>query len=292
MLNQTPPFGGLQRLFESDPLLSLSAAGFPDAVQADLTDARPAFWGTHEAREFARLANRNAPELERYDARASASTMVEFPPGLSCPDAALDRSPACIAPPSTGARARRGCGTGLRAARYYMTAQTECGHLCPITMTNASLAALRHAPDLLGEWAPRHPVAQLRPQLPPGRGQARRHARHGHDGEAGRHRRARQHHARRTPATAANTASPGTNGSCRRRCPMRSWCWRRPSEGLTCFLMPRILPDGTGNGIPLAAAEGQARQPLQRLVRGRVRRRERLSGSAMRAGASAPSSTW
>jgi len=34
-----------------------------------------------------------------------------------------------------------------------MSAQTENGHLCPITMTNASLAALGHAPDLLDFWS-------------------------------------------------------------------------------------------------------------------------------------------
>ena len=43
--------------------------------------------------------------------------------------------------------------------------------------------------------------------------------------------------------------------------------------GLSCFLLPRVLPDGTRNAIPHPAAQGQARQPLQRVQRGRVRRR-------------------
>src|SRR5690606_4094223 len=43
----------------------------------------------------------------------------------------------------------------MRAARFYMTAQLECGHLCPITMTSASLAALMSAPQLFRDLAPR-----------------------------------------------------------------------------------------------------------------------------------------
>ena len=48
--------------------------------------------------------------------------------------------------------------------------------------------------------------------------------------------------------------------------------------GLSCFLVPRVLPDGTPQRVLPAAAEGQARQQVQRLERGRVRRRARLAG--------------
>ena len=41
-----------------------------------------------------------------------------------------------------------------RAIRYVMTAGSECGHLCPVTMTNASVAALMAAPDVLKQWLP------------------------------------------------------------------------------------------------------------------------------------------
>src|SRR5690606_20248854 len=42
-----------------------------------------------------------------------------------------------------------------RAARFYMMAQLECGHLCPVTMTSASLGALMANQKLFAEWAPR-----------------------------------------------------------------------------------------------------------------------------------------
>src|SRR5690606_21051849 len=41
-----------------------------------------------------------------------------------------------------------------RAARFYLTAQLEAGHLCPLTMTNASLAALMASPELYEKWSP------------------------------------------------------------------------------------------------------------------------------------------
>ena len=191
VVNQSPPYGGVN-LFEADPLVNSAASGFPDSVRQELSELG-AFWGTHEAREFARLANRYTPELERYNAQGERIDQVTFHPGLPRADAALD---ACR-PALLLLRPRRGrggaCGTGRARVRLYMTAQTECGHLCPMTMTNASLATLKHAPELLEHLGAAHPVAQLRPQFPPGRGEARRHDRHGHDGEAGRHRRARQH---------------------------------------------------------------------------------------------------
>ena len=34
----------------------------------------------------------------------------------------------------------------IRAARFYMAAQVETGHLCPITMTRAAVAALAVEP--------------------------------------------------------------------------------------------------------------------------------------------------
>ncbi len=53
--------------------------------------------------------------------------------------------------------------------------------------------------------------------------------------------------------------------------------------GISCFLMPRFTPDGERNRIQHPAAQGQARQPLERLERGRVPRR---LGAARRRGGS------
>jgi putative acyl-CoA dehydrogenase len=247
VLNQSPPYGGIN-LFESDPLLNLAASGFPDGVRQELTELG-AFWGTHEAREFARLANRNAPELERYDARGQRVDQVVFHPayhalmrrsmlaGLHC--SAFDRGE-----DEAGMRHR------ARAARVYMTAQTECGHLCPMTMTNASLAVLKYAPDLLGVWAPRllsrtydrnfRPVADKR-SATIGMGMTEKQG--GTD-------------------VRANTTRAEAGEGGEYRLTGHKWFMSAPmsdaflvlaqaESGLTCFLMPRFLPDGSVNAIRL-----------------------------------------
>jgi len=42
-----------------------------------------------------------------------------------------------------------------RAARYYMQAQVEAGHGCPITMTFAATPSLAKEPDLARHWLPK-----------------------------------------------------------------------------------------------------------------------------------------
>jgi putative acyl-CoA dehydrogenase len=247
ILNQSPPYGGIN-LFESDPLLGLATSGFPDDVRRDLADLG-GFWGTREAREFARLANRYIPELERYDSRGARVDQVTFHPAYH---ALMRRSMLAGLHCSTFDRAEEEAGLRhrARAARLYMTAQTECGHLCPMTMTNASLATLRHAPDLLSIWAPRilsrtydrnfRPIDEKR-GVTVGMGMTEKQG--GTD-------------------VRANTtrADPGEGGTY--TLTGHKWFMSAPMSdaflllaqaeaGLTCFLMPRFLPDGSVNAIRL-----------------------------------------
>lgn len=247
VLNQSPPYGGLN-LFEADPLVNAAAAGFSDVVRQDLSELG-AFWGTHEAREFARLANRYTPELERYSAKGERVDQVTYHPayhalmrrsmlaGLHC--SSFDRGEE-----ESGMRHR------ARAIRLYMTAQTECGHLCPMTMTNASLAPLKHAPDLLTTWAPLilsrsydrnfRPAAEKR-GVTLGMGMTEKQG--GTD-------------------VRANTTRAEPDGESLYRITGHKWFFSAPmsdaflvlaqaGDGLTCFLMPRILPDGSVNSIRL-----------------------------------------
>jgi len=245
--NQSPPYGGIN-LFEADPLANAAASGFPDSVRQELAELG-AFWGTHEARDFARLANRYSPELERYNSRGERIDQVNFHPayhalmrrsmlaGLHC--SAFDRGE-----DEAGLRHR------ARALRLYMTAQTECGHLCPMTMTNASLATLKHAPDLLATWAPKilsrnydrnfRPFEEKR-GLTIGMGMTEKQG--GTD-------------------VRANTTRAEPAGENLYRITGHKWFFSAPmsdaflvlaqaGEGLTCFLLPRVLPDGSTNAIRL-----------------------------------------
>ena len=134
--------------------------------------------------------------------------------------------------------------TVARAARLYMTAQAECGHLCPMTMTNASVAALAHAPDLADTWLPQDPDPPVRFRCAADARQAGRHHRHGHDREAGRQR-------CRPDPTVAEDGRDGiwriTGHKWFMSAPMSDafLVLARSLDGLSCFLMPRFLPDGT-----------------------------------------------
>ena len=245
--NQSPPYGGIN-LFEADPLINAAAAGFPDSVRGELADLG-AFWGTHEAREFARLANRNPPELERFDPRGNRVDQVLFHPAYH---ALMRRSMLAGLHCSTWDRGEEEAGLRhrARAVRLYMTAQTECGHLCPMVMTNAALASLKNAPDLLGTWAPRilsrtydrnfRPIEEKR-GITVGMGLTERQG--GTDVRANR--------------TRAEPAEDGlytiTGHKWFLSAPMSDafLVTAQVDKGPTCFLMPRVLPDGTVNAIRL-----------------------------------------
>ena len=132
---------------------------------------------------------------------------------------------------NAGRHARRRAGRGrARGALLHGGAGRERAHVPDHhdarLRRRARASSRRCSRKLIGKIASRSYDPRFRAVV----GEGRHHARHGHDREAGRHRRARQHHApRRRPATA--TASPATNGSCRRRCATRSWCWRRRRAG-------------------------------------------------------------
>ncbi|WP_092495311.1 acyl-CoA dehydrogenase family protein [Faunimonas pinastri] len=151
LFNQPPLYGGVN-LFQTNPILEGGASGFPDAVRENL-DQFGRFWGSFDARELARLANRHLPELERYDARGERSDQVSFHPAYH----ALMRhsiGAGLHASPWEGESAEQGVRNRARAMRLIMAAQTECGHLSAMTTTNASLASLRHSSSVVAEWAP------------------------------------------------------------------------------------------------------------------------------------------
>ena len=62
--------------------------------------------------------------------------------------------------------------------------------------------------------------------------------------------------------------------------------------GLSCFLVPRVLPDGTRNAFFLQRLKDKLGNKSQRLVRDRVRGRASAGSSATRAAACARSSRW
>ena len=122
-------------------------AGWADAALGDF--GRLA--GSADYLELGVLANRNPPELDTHDRFGRRVDLVKFHPAYhqlmrSAIEHGIHASP--WAEPRAGAHV-------ARAARFYMQAQVEAGHGCPVTMTFASVPALRTTPALAEAWLPK-----------------------------------------------------------------------------------------------------------------------------------------
>lgn len=246
VMNQPPPLTG-GNAWRGDPLLIQLAERFSDPVRKEL-DGLGRFVLTQEAQDLARLANVETPKLRTHDRQGRRIDLVEFHPAYH---ALLRRSVAIGLHSSVWENGDTEIGRRhqVRAARFYLTAELETGHLCPITMTSASLAALMGNPKLFREWAPRVTTRKYdQSQKPPvektgltlGMGMTEK--------QGG------------TDVRANLTKAERAGSSGFYRLTGHKWFMSAPMsdaflvlgqapEGLSCFLVPRILGDGTGNGF-------------------------------------------
>jgi putative acyl-CoA dehydrogenase len=246
VLNQSPPYVDVD-LFSSDRPLQDAVSANGAAVEAPALAAFGRRWGAADMFEQARLANENEPALKTFDARGFRRDVVEYHPayhrlmgesiaaGLHCMTWRGDGSRA--APPAEVAR----------AARFYMAAQVEAGHLCPVTMTRASVAALAAEPELVAKLMPRILSRTYDPSFRPwweksgitlGMGMTEKQG--GTDV--------------RTNMTQAVQATDGyvvTGHKWFMSAPMCDafLVLAQAPGGLTCFLMPRFRPDGSVNAL-------------------------------------------
>ena len=153
-LNQPSPWTGINA-YRTDPLIVDLTSAMPRAVREDF-DQTGRYVTSHEAQELARMANRSVPELRTHGMRGERLDIVDFHPawhalmrrsmaaGLHCSVWERDTDPDT-----------RGMAHRIRATRFFLTAQLETGHLCPLTMTSASVAAISANNAVQREWAPK-----------------------------------------------------------------------------------------------------------------------------------------
>src|SRR5258708_18876866 len=111
-------------------------------------------WGSAAMAARGRVANENTPKLRTFDPRGVRRDEVEFHPAYH---ELMARSAHAGVHNSTWTAKGEPAGAAaevVRAAKFYMAAGVETGHLCPITMTPASVAALAAQPDLLAKVMP------------------------------------------------------------------------------------------------------------------------------------------
>ncbi len=240
--NQPPPLVDYN-LFEADaPLreaLEREGASWAEPLVGDL--GRLA--GTEEAIEWGFQANANPPQLRTHDRFGERIDEVEFHPAWhKLMEVAIGHGLHALPwrEPRPGAHA-------ARAAAFYIWSQVEGGHGCPVSMTYAAIPALRKQPDLAKQWEPLITTLEYDPGLRPASakrgvlfGMAMTERQGGSD-------------VRTNTTRAVPTGSGGEH-----LLTGQKWFCSAPMcdaflvlaqapGGLSCFLLPRVLPDGTRN---------------------------------------------
>jgi putative acyl-CoA dehydrogenase len=243
VLNQVPPLDGYDVADDPALLEAVRREAGPGAEDGLRELGRRA--GSGETRELARLANEHPPVLRTHDPRGNRIDEVEFHPAwhqlmATAVGHGLHASPWLEDEP--GAHVRR-------AARFYVWTQAEAGHGCPISMTYAAVPALRHEPALAARFGPLLASRRYDPGLgvPDGKagllaGMAMTEKQGGSDVRAGT--------TRAVPA-ADGYLLTGHKWFCSApMCDLFLVLAQAP-EGLSCFLLPRVLPDGSRNAMRL-----------------------------------------
>ena len=147
--NQPPRFENIN-LFSSDRVLMEAVAREGSAIGAAALEEFGATIGSAEMWDMAAVMHRHTPELHRFDRYGHRIDEVEYHPAYhEVMRRALQSG--ISAAPWRGDK----CGHTLHAALEYLLAKVEPSVCCPITMTYAAPAALKHAPALADEWLPR-----------------------------------------------------------------------------------------------------------------------------------------
>jgi putative acyl-CoA dehydrogenase len=242
VLNQVPPLAGYDVANDAALLEAVRREGGGWA-ESELHELG-VLAGTAATQEQARLANVNKPVLRTHDSGGHRIDEVDFHPSwhqLMTTAVSHGLHAAPWADAAAGAHV-------ARAAKFLVWTQAEAGHGCPISMTYASVPALRHSPDLAARYEPLLTSVSYDPGLRPPEakagllaGMAMTEKQGGSDVRAN-----------------TTTALPAGDGSY--LLTGHKWFCSAPMcdlflvlaqapEGLTCFLLPRVLPDGSRNAM-------------------------------------------
>jgi putative acyl-CoA dehydrogenase len=246
VFNQSPPFEDVD-LFSCDRPLVEAVASFGGADATQELSEFGKHWGSAAMAARGRAANENLPKLRSFDAKGNRRDEVEFHPAYH--ELMAHSAHAGIHNSTWTAEGKPAGGAAevVRAAKFYIASQVETGHLCPITMTRASVAALASQPGLLAKTMPVIATHSYDPSFAPwwtkrgmtlGMGMTEKQG--GTDVRAN--------------LTRAERTADGY------RITGHKWFMSAPmcdaflvlaqaGEGLTCFFMPRFAPDGSVNAI-------------------------------------------
>ncbi|MFH0516036.1 acyl-CoA dehydrogenase family protein [Streptomyces sp. M41] len=196
--------------------------------------------GSAQLLEWGTLANEHPPRLRTHDRHGRRIDEVDFHPSWY---RLLGKG---VAAGMTAAWVRPG-GHVRRAAAFLMWTQVEAGNGCPLSMTHAAIPALRTDPALAAEWEPRLTSMIYDRELRPagqkagalfGMGMTEKQG--GSD--------VRANTTTATPLAEAGTYTlTGHKWFCSAPMSDGFLVLAQAPDGLTCFLVPRVLEDGSRN---------------------------------------------
>jgi putative acyl-CoA dehydrogenase len=230
--------------YATDPMLQAAVGHYgADWAQPQLQAYGAVAGG--ELLEQGRLANENPPKLKAFDRFGHLIDEVEFHPAYHrCMTLGMEHGLHAFA----WWHADQPSAHVARSAITYMGAQFEAGTGCPLTMTYAAIPALRHSPALAKVWVPRLTSQHYDPRVLPasqkrgctiGMGMTEKQG--GSDV--------------RSNTTTATQRADGDYELVGHK-----WFFSAPMcdawlvlaqapAGVTCFLLPKMLEDGSRNRI-------------------------------------------
>jgi putative acyl-CoA dehydrogenase len=246
VFNQSPPFEDINLYAADLPLAAAVAVNGARDAAPELSDFGQ-LWGSGAMIARGREANVSLPRLAAFDPRGFRRDAVEFHPAYH--ELMTESMRAGLHNATWQADGTRAPGPAevVRAAKFYMAAQIETGHLCPITMTRAAIAPIGREPALVAEVMGRAGTRRYDPSFRPWRDKNGMTIGMGMTEKQGG-----------TDVRANSTKAARDGGGY--RLTGHKWFLSAPmcdaflvlaqaDGGLTCFFMPRFEPDGGVNGL-------------------------------------------
>jgi putative acyl-CoA dehydrogenase len=245
VLNQPPPLVDYNLFATDTPLAAAVRREGAAWAEGDLS-VLGARLGQPEVLALGEQANRQPPVLHAFDRFGRRRDEVEFHPAWHAllrlgVEAGLHGTPWGDGRP--GAHV-------ARAAGFFLLTQVEAGVGCPLAMTYAAVPALRREPAVAETWEPRLISRVYDPRPRPAAekagvlvGMAMTEKQGGSD--------VRANTTRAVPSPDGGFRLTGHKWFCSAPMSDAFLVLAQGPEGLTCFLLPRVLPDGVRNRIRL-----------------------------------------
>jgi putative acyl-CoA dehydrogenase len=246
VFNQPPPLAGYDAFSADVALLQgirREGAGWAEPWLRDVGVAA----GSAEAIERGVAANTNPPILRTHDRYGNRIDEVEFHPAWHELLGQAVRW-GLHASPWRDPEVPSGSGAHVaRAAAFYLWSQVESGHGCPISMTHAAIPVLRAVPELRAIWEPLLTSLDYDPGLRPLQekrgalcGMAMTEKQGGSD--------VRSNTTRAECLTGGEYLLTGHKWFCSAPMCDAFLVLAQAPGGLSCFLLPRVLPGTIGVG--------------------------------------------